>query len=219
MQTHTHKKKKDEEVLINPTIPLHVCFFSLSQDTTVFPFRILPSVGLWGVDQSQVLRMLCFHECKRRVSKNKKGLGWWHWDAKGKPFFDSSYKNWFCPIIFQTLLTPEEELPGSQCYSPKCLANWLFPIIFPGMTVHECLVRSWTLAVAFGRAVRHCSVTLCSIWCAGGRNNIWGTVLWAQNQLCLPGFINWEVVNFWWSTKIMLIVLSYQVSNFLSSDK
>ena len=61
-----------------------------------------------------VQRVLPCHEYKRTVSKNAKGLGWWHWDAEGKPFFDSSYKSQFSPIHFHKLVTPEEELPCGQ---------------------------------------------------------------------------------------------------------
>lgn len=128
-------------------------------------------------------RVLPCHEYKRTVSKIAKT--WVHWDAEGKPSFDSSDKSQYSPVNFHKIVTPEEKLPCEQSYSPKRPANWLFPMIVPGTPAPGCRVTSWTQAADCGRAVRHYPSA-----------KVPGTALhlvcrWKEHQHLMKGPVNW----------------------------
>ena len=151
-----------------------------------------------------VQRVLPCYEYKRTVSKNAKGLGWCHWDAEEKPFFESSYKRQFSPIHFHKLVTLEAELPGGQSSSPKNLQTDCSPWYAQArllMHARSCpRLRLWTVVGLWDITPWLRSLALHSIRHAGGKNinfNIWWRVLWTEHWLCQPGLISQEMVNYY----------------------
>lgn len=136
-----------------------------------------------------VQRVLLCHKYRKTDSKNAKRLGWWHWDAEGKPFSQCSYKSQFSRIRFHKLVTPKEEL---SLWASKHPASWLFPMIVPGTPAHRCWVISWTQAVGCGRAVRHYPLT-----------KVLGAALhpvcrWKEHQHLMEGPVNWTLALSTW---------------------
>lgn len=141
-----------------------------------------------------VKRVLPCHEYKRTVSKDAKGLGWWHWDTEGKPSFDSSCISQFSPFPQTSDSRRRVALWAELLTKAPC------KLAVPHDTSrHAC---SWMLGPALNSGCglwQGCetllrSLALCSIRCASGRNikifNTWQRVLWTEHQLCQPGLIN-----------------------------
>lgn len=121
----------------------------------------------------------------RTISKNAKGLGWWHWNAKRQPLIAAtkSVSSNSCP---QTRDSRRREALWAE-FLTKAPWKLTGSVIPPGTPDHGCLVVPWTQTVDCGRTVRsqplaEITVTVLHLVCKWKEH---------QFQLLMKNPVNW----------------------------